>query len=200
MNTVRMRVTLLTIAVCWIFLPPTVRTQESPIEIDVQVSPSAYPLSVPVSIEANVCNPTANPVTVTDSCGGSCLIDIFIENEAGEDVAQMGRGGPAFLHDVTWEPFECFAYEGLWRQREGFFGSGSGPQAPAGVYRARVEFYGYPPPSPAFQRSAPFRIGVPFTEVPTLSTAGLTGLLLALAGAAFAVLRRQRRDPPPTCD
>lgn len=190
MSGARTRITLLTITFCGVLVPSPARTQESPIEIGVEVSPSAYARAVPIPIALSFCNTTAEPVMTYDACGGSCFFDLLIENEAGDAVAWKGLVGPAVIVPLTWDPYECWRFDLPWNQKEGYLFSDGGPQAPSGTYRAHLLFYALPPVQETW--SEPFLIGAPVTVVPTLSRAGLAALVLTLVGAALAVLRVRR--------
>jgi len=184
---VRTSVSLLTVAFCLASSPA--RTQDSPpIEIGVEVSPSAYALGITVPIKLSFCNTTPETVVTWDPCGRGCFFDLFVLNEAGEVVARKGLAGPAVLLPLTWGPYECWGFEIPWYQTEERLFDDDGTQVPAGIHRARLEFYSFPP-TVQTAWSEPFLIGAPVTVVPTLSPAGLMALVLTLVGAAFAVLR-----------
>ena len=171
--------------------------QEPPVDITLGPPLNSYFAGATVSSHHTFCNTTDQSVTFTVGCQ-CCYYEIFIENEAGEDVAEAIQSCPAMVETYTYSPGSCVTIPMNWQQNAGYFASydGSphtGEQVPPGRYRFRFEWT-----DPGMETvRTPFFVVSPVT-VPTISEVGMIVLATVLALLGAFVLRRQRLTNMPS--
>lgn len=183
----RMRAALATLAFPLLLAPAVARGADgSDLVITAKTGREQYPSGETVDITVSLCNPTAEPITVTYACP-CCYFELFVLDSTGEPVSQFTWGCIQIVYGVTWEPGECIDESYEWEQLAPSFDSGE----PVGPGDYSVLYRWDPGAFFSAAQSPSFRVG-DLVAVPALSGVGAVVLAALLGTLAIRRLSRRR--------